>query len=85
VLRNALIPVTTIMGLQFAFLLAGAVIIENVFTLPGLGRLVLQAIFQRDVIVVKNAVLILAGMVVVVNFLVDLLYAVIDPRPRVEV
>ena len=60
-------------------------IIENVFTLPGLGRLVLQAIFQRDVIVVKDAVLILAGMVVVVNFLVDMLYAVIDPRPRVEI
>lgn len=83
VLRNALIPVTTIMGLQFAFLLAGAVIIENVFTLPGLGRLVLQAIFQRDVIVVKDTVLILAGMVVLVNFLVDLLYAAIDPRPKV--
>ena len=84
VLRNALIPVTTIMGLQFAFLLAGAVIVENVFTLPGLGRLVLQAIFQRDVIVVKDAMLILAGMVVLVNFLVDLLYAAIDPRPKVE-
>lgn len=82
VLRNALVPVTTVMGLQFAFLLAGAVIVENVFTLPGLGRLVLQAIFQRDVVVVKDAVLVLAGMVVVVNFLVDLLYAVIDPRPK---
>ena len=85
VLRNALIPVTTIMGMQFAFLLAGAVIVENVFTLPGLGRLLLQAIFQRDVIVVKDTVLILAGMVVLVNFLVDLLYAVIDPRPKVLV
>jgi len=82
VLRNALIQVTTIMGLQFAFLLAGAVIVENVFTLPGLGRLVLQAIFQRDVIVVKDAVLILAFMVVLVNFVVDLLYAAIDPRPK---
>ncbi len=82
VLRNALIPVTTIMGMQFAFLLAGAVIVENVFTLPGLGRLLLQAIFQRDVIVVKDTVLILAGMVVTVNFLVDLLYAAIDPRPK---
>lgn len=82
VLRNALIPVTTVMGLQFAFLLAGAVIVENVFTLPGLGRLVLQAIFQRDVIVVKDAVLLLAAMVVAVNFLVDLLYAAIDPRPK---
>jgi len=85
VLRNALIPVTTIMGLQFAFLLAGAVIVENVFTLPGLGRRVLQAIFQRDVIVVKDAVLILAGMVVLVNFAVDMLYAAIDPRPKVEI
>lgn len=82
VLRNALIPVATVMGLQFAFLLAGAVIIENVFTLPGLGRLVLQAIFQRDVIVVKDAVVVLAGMVVFVNFIVDLLCAVIDPRPK---
>lgn len=85
VLRNALIPVTTIMGLQFAFLLAGAVIVENVFTLPGLGRLALQAIFQRDVIVVKDVVLILAGMVVLVNFLVDMLYAAIDPRPKAEI
>jgi peptide/nickel transport system permease protein len=84
VLRNALIPVTTIMGLQFAFLLAGAVIVENVFTLPGLGRLVLQAIFQRDVIVVKDAVLILAGMVVLVNFVVDLLGAAIDPRSKAD-
>ena len=67
------------------FLLAGAVIVESVFTLPGLGRLVLQAIFQRDVIVVKDAVLILAGMVVVVNFMVDMLYAAIDPRPKVEI
>jgi peptide/nickel transport system permease protein len=83
VLRNALIPVTTIMGLQFAFLLAGAVIIENVFTLPGLGQGLLRAIFQRDVIVVKNTVLLLAGMVVLVNFLVDLLYSAIDPRPKV--
>jgi peptide/nickel transport system permease protein len=82
VLRNALIPVTTIMGLQFAFLLAGAVIVENVFTLPGLGRLVLQAIFQRDVIVVKNAVMLLAFLVVLVNFAVDLIYGVIDPRPK---
>lgn len=82
VLRNALVPVTTVMGLQFAFLLAGAVIIENVFTLPGLGRLVLQAIFQRDLIVVKDAVLLLAGMVVVVNFLVDIVCMAIDPRPK---
>ncbi|MBU2649034.1 ABC transporter permease [bacterium] len=81
-LRNALIPVVTIMGLQFSFLLAGAIIIENVFYLPGLGRLIFQAIAQRDLIVVKNMVLILAVTVVVINFVVDLLYAVIDPRLR---
>ncbi|GAB4172452.1 MAG: ABC transporter permease [Thalassobaculales bacterium] len=79
-LRNALIPVVTIMGLQFSGLLAGTIVIENVFSLPGLGRLVFQAISNRDLIVVKSVVLILAVKVVVINFLVDLLYAVIDPR-----
>jgi peptide/nickel transport system permease protein len=82
VLRNALIPVVTIMGLQFSFLLAGAIIIENVFYLPGLGRLVFQAINQRDLIVVRDIVVLLAGLVIVINFAVDLLYAVIDPRLR---
>jgi peptide/nickel transport system permease protein len=80
VVRNALIPVITVMGLQFANLLAGAIVIENVFYLPGLGRLVFQAIANRDLIVVKDAVLILAAMVIVVNFIVDLAYAMIDPR-----
>jgi len=82
VFRNALIPVTTIMGLQFAFLIAGAVIVENVFYLPGLGRLVFQAISNRDVIVVKDIVLFLAALVVIVNFVVDLVYMAIDPRPK---
>lgn len=82
VLRNALIPVTTIMGLQFAFLMAGAIVVENVFYLPGLGRLVFQAVNQRDLVVVKDVVVLLTLMVVAVNFLVDLLYALIDPRPR---
>ncbi|NBB84026.1 MAG: ABC transporter permease subunit, partial [Alphaproteobacteria bacterium] len=82
VLRNALIPVSTIIGLQFGFLLAGAIVVENVFTLPGLGRLVFQAIAQRDLIVVKDVVVMLAVLVVAVNFLVDVLYAAIDPRPR---
>lgn len=81
-LRNALIPVVTIMGLQFSFLLAGTIIIENVFYLPGLGRLVFQAIAQRDLIVVRDLVVLLAGTVILVNFVVDLLYAVIDPRLR---
>ncbi|CAN5426583.1 ABC transporter permease [soil metagenome] len=80
VLRNAMIPVMTVMGLQFSNLLAGTIVIENVFYLPGLGRLIFQSISNRDLIVVQNCVLFLAGMVVVVNFVVDVLYAVIDPR-----
>jgi peptide/nickel transport system permease protein len=80
--RNALIPVLTIIGLQFSFLLAGAIIIENVFFLPGLGRLIFQAIGQRDLIVVKSAVMILVCSVILVTFLVDLAYAVVDPRLR---
>jgi len=70
------------MGLQFSFLLAGTIIIENVFYLPGLGRLIFQAIAQRDLIVVKDLVILLAASVIVVNFVVDLLYAVLDPRLR---
>lgn len=81
-LRNALIPVLTIMGMQFSFLLAGAIIIENVFYLPGLGRLIFQAITQRDLIVVQSAVLVLVAAVILVTFLVDLSYALIDPRLR---
>lgn len=81
-LRNALIPVLTIMGMQFSFLLAGAIIIENVFYLPGLGRLIFQAITQRDLIVVQSAVLVLVFAVILVTFLVDLAYAAVDPRLR---
>jgi peptide/nickel transport system permease protein len=81
-LRNALIPVLTIVGLQFAFLLAGAIIIENVFFLPGLGRLIFQAITQRDLIVVKSVVMLLVFAVILVNFLVDVSYVVVDPRLR---
>ena len=80
--RNALIPVVTILGLQLSFLLAGTIIIDNVFYLPGVGRLLFQAIAQRDLMVVKNLVLVLAATVVLINFLVDLLYAVLDPRLR---
>nr|WP_319384997.1 ABC transporter permease [uncultured Roseibium sp.] len=81
-LRNALIPVLTIMGLQFSFLLAGAIIIENVFYLPGLGRLVFQAISSRDLIVVESVVMLLVFAVILVNFAVDLAYAWVDPRLR---
>ena len=82
VLRNALIPVMTIIGLQFAFLMAGVVVVENVFYLPGLGRLTFQAVTQRDLIVVKDVVVLLTAVVVAVNLAIDVLYAAIDPRPR---
>ena len=81
-LRNALIPVLTIIGMQFSFLLAGAIIIENVFYLPGLGRLIFQAITQRDLIVVQSAVLVLVAAVIAVTFVTDLAYAAVDPRLR---
>jgi peptide/nickel transport system permease protein len=81
-LRNAMIPILTILGLQFAFLLAGTIIIENVFYLPGLGRLIFQAITQRDLIVVESVVMLLVATVIVVNLLVDLSYAIVDPRLR---
>lgn len=80
--RNALIPVLTIVGLQFAFLLAGGIIIENVFFLPGLGRLIFQGITQRDLIVVKSVVMLLVFAVILVNFLVDMSYLLVDPRLR---
>src|SRR6202011_3037215 len=84
VLRNAMIPVMTVMGLQFANLLAGTIVIENVFYLPGLGRVIFQSIANRDPIVVRNCVKLLAAMVVIANFVVDVLYAVIDPRIKVH-
>ncbi len=81
-LRNALIPVVTILGLQLSVLIAGAIIIEKVFALPGLGRLVLQAIAQHDLIVVKDLVMLFAGLAILINFAVELLYGLIDPRLR---
>ncbi len=81
-LRNALIPVLTIIGLQFSFLIAGAIIIENVFFLPGLGRLIFQGITQRDLIVVESVVMLLVFAVISVTFLVDIAYAAVDPRLR---
>ena len=82
--RNALIPVLTIIGLQFSFLLAGGIIIEQVFFLPGLGRLIFQSISARDLIVVESVVMLLVFVVILVNFLVDLAYAVVDPRLRTK-
>ena len=84
VLRNAMIPVLTVMGLQFANLLTGTIVVENVFVLPGIGRLVFQAIANRDLPLVRDVVMLLAAAVVIVNFVVDLLYALVDPRLRVR-
>lgn len=80
--QNALIPVLTIIGLQFSFLLAGGIIIEQIFFLPGLGRLIFQAISARDLIVVESVVMLLVFTVIMVNFFVDLTYAAVDPRLR---
>jgi len=83
-LRNALIPIATVAGLIAGFLVAGAVIIESVFYLPGVGQLVFQSINNRDLIVIKNVVLLLTSLVLFVNLLVDLAYAVLDPRPKIS-
>jgi len=80
--RNALIPVLTILGLQFSFLIAGGIIIEQVFYIPGLGRLIFQAISARDLITVESVVMLLVFAVIVVTFAVDILYAIVDPRLR---
>ena len=82
VLRNAMIPVLTVTGLQFANLLTGTIVVENVFVLPGLGRLVFQAIGNRDLVVVRDVVMLLAASVVLVNLVVDVMVALVDPRVR---
>jgi peptide/nickel transport system permease protein len=82
VLRNAMIPVVTVGGLQFANLITGTIVVENVFVLPGIGRLIFQAIANRDLVVVRDVVMLLAAVVVAVNFIVDVLVAWIDPRLR---
>ena len=81
-LRNAMIPVLTIIGMQFSFLVAGTIIIEQVFYLPGLGRLIFQSISARDLIVVESVIMLIVFAVIAINFLVDLAYAWVDPRLR---
>ena len=83
-LPAALVPIITVLGLQSTFLVAGAVLVENVFNLPGLGRLAYQSLSQRDVMVMQDVVLLFAAMVIVMNFLVDLAYLVVDPRLRAD-
>lgn len=80
VLPNALVPIVTIVGMQFAALVTGTIVIENVFYLPGLGRLIFQSISNRDLPTVQALVMLFAAIVVTANFVVDLLYVVIDPR-----
>jgi len=82
VLRAALVPIVTILGLQFAVLFAGSIVIEQLFSLPGLGRLVYRAVSTRDVITARDAVMVIVGMVILVNFVVDILVVIVDPRIR---
>jgi peptide/nickel transport system permease protein len=84
ILRNALIPIVTITGLQFGYLLGGAVVIEQIFSLPGVGRQVLLGIQQKEYALVQSTVLVIAASFVIINLLTDLLYRAIDPRVRAE-
>ena len=81
-LRNAAIPVITVLGLQLATLLVGAVVVERVFVIPGLGDLLLDGVANRDLLLVQGVVMVLVVAVLLINFLVDLAYAVLDPRLR---
>jgi ABC-type dipeptide/oligopeptide/nickel transport system permease component len=83
-LRNAMIPILTVAGVQLGQLMAGSIILESVFYLPGLGRLALGAISARDLPVVQGVVLFVASGIVVINAAVDMLYGVLDPRIRYE-
>ncbi len=81
-LRNALIPVITVLGLTFALLIGGAIVTETVFGLPGVGNLVVSAVLRRDYPVIQGALLVIAGLYVLINLLIDLLYLVVDPRVK---
>ena len=81
-LRNALIPIVTVAGLQVGILLGGAVVVEEVFTLPGIGRLVLWSIYQRDYPLTQSTILFIAALFMMINLAVDLLYSWLDPRIR---
>jgi ABC-type dipeptide/oligopeptide/nickel transport system permease component len=83
-LKNALIPIITVVGLQFGLLLGGAVLTETVFAWPGLGRLIFDSITARDYPVIQGTILIFALLYILVNLMVDLLYAFVDPRIRYD-
>jgi peptide/nickel transport system permease protein len=82
-LRNALVPIVTVIGLTVALMIGGAVITETVFGLPGVGNLVVSAVLRRDYPVIQGALLVIAAIYVLINFSIDLLYAVVDPRVKV--
>ena len=82
-LRNALVPIVTVLGLTVALMIGGAVVTETVFGLPGVGNLVVSAVLRRDYPVIQGALLVIAGIYVLINFSIDLLYAVVDPRVKV--
>jgi len=82
--RNALIPIVTMLGLEFGFLLSGVVVTETVFSWPGVGRLVTNAITQRDIPVVQASVVVFAVLFIIINLLVDIIYAQLDPRIRLR-
>ena len=81
-LRNALLPVLTVLGLTVALLIGGAIVTETVFGLPGIGNLVVSAVLRRDYPVIQGALLVIAGVYVLINLGIDLLYAALDPRVR---
>jgi peptide/nickel transport system permease protein len=81
-LRNALVPIVTVLGLTVALMIGGAVVTETVFGLPGVGNLVVSAVLRRDYPVIQGALLVIAGIYVLINFSIDMLYAVVDPRVK---
>ena len=80
--KNALIPILTVLGLTAALLVSGAVVTETVFGLPGVGSLVVSAVLRRDYPVIQGALLVIAALYVLINFLIDMLYLAVDPRVR---
>jgi peptide/nickel transport system permease protein len=83
-LRNASIPVLTVLGLQFAALLAGTVVIESVFVLPGLGSMLLQAITRRDLFLVQGGTIVIVTFILMISLVVDIVYHLVDPRLRAQ-
>jgi ABC-type dipeptide/oligopeptide/nickel transport system permease component len=82
VLPNAAIPIVTVIGLQVGYMLGGAIVVETIFTLPGLGRMTLDAVLERNYPVVQSGLLVVGAMFMVVNLITDVLYGLIDPRLR---